>query len=273
LHIAVLEKKAMLRTNSFREYDDLYTELGEGLSCSTRYLRHGIDDDDTGSPDMLAYDKGRILFIEGDRPRGVYILKEGRVKLTTSTPDGRVLILSVAVPGDTLGLSAVLTRNEFEATAEAIDQVVVQFIPKDAYLAKLKRDPSLALKAAAELGRRYRESHAMMRSLSSNDPVLSRLARLFLRWASEGMDTIADTPSGNGKGPLQLHNTFTHQQIAEMIGSSRETVTRVLREMRERHLVTLKGADLCIHSPAKLTMLATGGPDQYCDARHEARVS
>lgn len=256
----------MLRINSFRDYEDFYTELGEGLSCSTRYLSHAEDDDERGTG-VLCYDKGQVLFIEGDRPRGVYTLIEGRVKLTTSTPEGRVLILGVAVPDDTLGLSAVITKNEFEATAEAIDPVVVKFTPKDAYLAMLKREPSMALRAAAELGRRYRESHAMMRSLSSSDPVLSRLARLFLKWAStgEGCD--------RSNGPVQLHNTFTHQQIAEMIGSSRETVTRVLREMRERHLVTLKGADLCIHSPAKLTMLATGGPDQYCDARHEARVS
>ena len=122
----------------------------------------------------------------------------------------------------------------------------------------------------------------MMRSLASADPVLSRLARLFMKWASEEPAEITENGNGNGNGhattagnghsPVQLHNSFTHQQIAEMIGSSRETVTRVLREMRERRLVTLKGADLCIHSPAKLTMLATGGMDQFCDARHGARM-
>jgi len=243
-----------------------------GVNCATRYIRPGRNEDPIAA-DLKTFDKGSVIFIEGDRPRGVYNVRQGRVKLTTSTPEGRVLILGVAGPGDTLGLSAVVSRSDYEATAEAIEPVVAQFIPGEVYLSRLRRSADFALEAAAELSRRYRDAHAAMRVLASADPVLIRLARLFLNWAS---DVASGNNNGNGHknghSPLQIHNNFTHQQIAEMIGSSRETVTRVLREMRERDLVTLKGADLCIHSPAKLTLVAAGGMDQFCDARHGARM-
>ena len=261
----------MFRTNDPIQRDDDMADAG--FTCSARYLREGRNEDPVAA-DLKTYEKGDVLFIEGDRPRGVYCLRRGRAKLTTSTPEGRVLILGVAGPGDTLGLSAVISNAEFEATAEAIEDVAVQFIPRDAYLSRLRRNADFALEAATELSRRYRDSHVAMRSLASADPVLIRLARLFLKWAhSNGSEDHNGNGNGkNGHSPLQIHNTFTHQQIAEMIGSSRETVTRVLREMRERDLVTLKGADLCIHSPAKLTMVAAGGMDQFCDARHGARM-
>jgi CRP/FNR family cyclic AMP-dependent transcriptional regulator len=253
----------MFRTSDPFLRDDYVVDQG-GLSCSTRYLREGRNEEPIAA-DTKIFEKGDVLFIEGDRPRGVYCLRDGRVKLTTSTPEGRVLILGVGRPGDTLGLSAVLSNAEFEATAEAIETVMVHYIARETYLTRLRRNADFALEAAVELGRRYRDAHTAMRSLASTDPVLTRLARLFLKWAKEGHTT-------NGHLPLQIHNTFTHQQIAEMIGSSRETVTRVLREMRERDLVTLKGADLCIHSPAKLNMVAAGGMDQFCDARHGMRA-
>lgn len=253
----------MLRTSEIFPRDDYPIETAS-LSCSTRYLQNGRNEDAIAS-DLRTYEKGDVLFIEGDRPRGVYILKQGRAKLTTSTPEGRVMILGVAAPGDTLGLSAVISHAEYEATAEAIEHVAVQFVAREVFRSRLRRNADFALEAAIELSRRYRDAHVAMRSLASADPVLTRLARLFLKWASNGSIS-------NDNSPVQLHNTFTHQQIAEMIGSSRETVTRVLREMRERDLVTLKGAALCIHSPAKLTMVAAGGMDQFCDARHGARM-
>ena len=246
------------------EYHGYADGVADGLIGTNGHTHEGRT---TDNGDIRRFEKGTIIFIEGDRPRGVYVIDEGRIKITTCTPEGRVLILGVAERGDTLGLSAVLTRCEYEASAEVIEPVTARFIPREIFLARLRRDPMAAVEAAEELGRRYRDAHLMMRSLASTDPVLIRLARLFLRWASNG-NGLYGVDCTNV--PLQIHNTFTHQQIAEMIGSSRETVTRVLREMRERDLVTLKGAELCIHSPAKLTRLAAGAMDQFCDARHEA---
>ena len=253
----------MLR-HEHTDHNEYIDGIGESLSGSTRYP-HG--DRAAGMADMRHFEKGAIIFIEGDLPRGVFLIREGRVKITTCTPEGRVLILGVAQRGDTLGLSAVLTHSEYEASAEVIEPVTARFVSRETFLARLKRDPMAAIEAAEELGRRYRDAHLMMRSLASTDPVLIRLERLLLRWASNGNGLYRVDGT---TGPLQIHNTFTHQQIAEMIGSSRETVTRVLREMRERDLVTLKGAELCIHSPAKLTRLAAGAMDQFCDARHGA---
>ncbi|MBV9243005.1 MAG: cyclic nucleotide-binding domain-containing protein, partial [Acidobacteria bacterium] len=133
----------MFRTNHQVFYDD-YMPEPDGLACSTRYLTQSRNEDQI-TADLKSFDKGAVLFIEGDRPRGVFIVRQGRVKLTTSTPEGRVLILGVGLPGDTLGLSAMISRAEYEATAEAIEPVVVQFITKEAYLTRLRRNADFAL--------------------------------------------------------------------------------------------------------------------------------
>lgn len=189
----------MFRTTDAFLRDEYAVDHGV-LSCSSRYLREGRNEEPVAA-DTKIFEKGDVLFIEGDRPRGVYCLKQGRVKLTTSTPDGRVLILGVGRVGDTLGLSAVLSNAEYEATAEAIEPVRVQYIARETYLTRLRRNADFALEAAVELGRRYRDAHTAMRSLASTDPVLTRLARLFLKWANEGRTT-------NGHSPIQIHKSF-----------------------------------------------------------------
>ena len=85
----------------------------------------------------------------------------------------------------------------------------------------------------------------MICSLSHSDSVLVKLAKLFLSWSANDQ--------GNN-GSIQLKNLFTHEEIGEMIGTTRETVTRVLREMRERELVTLKGSELIIHNHERLRL-------------------
>lgn len=195
-----------------------------------------------------SFPKGRLLFVEGQPPAGVYVLSKGRVKLSTCTSDGKVIILGIAGPGDALGLTAILSNDEYETTAEALDQCQVDFVPRDAFLNYLRENKGATLVAAKQLSQNYRAAHKMICSLAYSEPVLVKLAKLFLNWSSNGHPD---------NGSVHLKNLFTHEQMAEMIGTTRETVTRSLREMRERGLVTLKGSNLIIHSKDRLR-LATG---------------
>jgi len=213
------------------------------------------------------YTKGSTLFVEGQPSAGVYVLCQGQVKLSTCSSDGKVITLGIAEAGEVLGLSAVLSRTEYETTANALETCQVNFGPRDAFLKYLRENPEAALSAAKQLSRNYLTAHKMICSLGHSDPVVIKLARLLLSWA----------PDANGNnGSLQLRNTFTHQQISEMLGTSRETVTRALRELRLRELATLKGSDLVIHNPDRLRMLSGGRTklgNGVCDNAHRPNGS
>lgn len=194
-----------------------------------------------------AYPKGSTLFIEGQPAHGVFMLCNGRIKLSTCSRDGRIMIVGVAAPGEVIGLSAVISGIDYEITAEAIEMCYVNFISRDDFLRFLETHPKACLSAARQLGRRYNEAHQKLCAFGMSEPVLVKLAKLILGWSEH------ISPANS---PMRLTNSFTHEEIAEMIGTSRETVTRTLREMRERGLVTLKGSDLVIHDLNSLSMTA-----------------
>ena len=198
--------------------------------------------------DPRLFSKGELLFIEGTPARGVFHLREGSVKLSTTTAAGRSVILGIAGPGDMLGLAAVIRTSEYEATAEALDACAAEFVPRADLLRRLSEDIAIVRGAAEQLSRDCLAAHKAISSLISTEPVLIRLARQFLSWA----------PDDGCAGPVRITNVFTHQQLAEMVGTTRETVTRALRELRERDLATLKGRDLVIHNPDRLRLLSGG---------------
>src|SRR5512132_2610451 len=103
-----------MRRNQSIDHSNYGDGLLDSLSCSTRYLRESRSGE---TADLRHFENGASIVIEGDQPRGAYLIRVGRIKITACTPEGRVLILGVAVKGDTLGLSAVLTRCDYEASA------------------------------------------------------------------------------------------------------------------------------------------------------------
>lgn len=189
------------------------------------------------------YPKGTMLFVAGQSSTGVYMLCQGKVKLSTCSPDGKVIIIGIAEDGDMVGLSAVLDDADYEITAEVMELCQVNFVKSADMLHFLETNPHACLKAAKQLSRSYQTAYRQICALGLSETVTGKLAKLFLGW------------SGNGSGPngrVQLKNFYTHEEIAEMIGSSRETVTRALRFFREQDLITLKGSNLVIHDRTRL---------------------
>jgi len=198
-----------------------------------------------------SYPKGAKLFVEGQPTLGVFVLCKGRVKLSTCSQTGRVMILRIAEAGDILGLSSALNGIEHETTAEVLEQCHVNYITTADLLRFLKTNPEACLNAAKQLGRNYQTAYDQICSLGLSDSAADKLAKLFLAW----------TGNGNGSsGRVRIKNNFTHEELAEMIGASRETVTRALRYFRESDLVTLKGSDLVIHDRQRLKA-AIGGTE------------
>lgn len=190
-----------------------------------------------------AYPKGSTLYMQGQNANGVYILCKGRVKLSTCSRDGKVIILHVAEPGEVLGLSSVISNTHHLATAEVIEPCQVNFVKKEDYLNFIKQNPEACLSAVKQLGVNYQNAYFQICSLGLSNSVADRLAALFLGWCKE---------SPNQSESVYLRMSYTHEEIAQMIGTSRETVTRLLKDFKSRKLISLKGSDLVIHDRRRL---------------------
>ena len=192
-----------------------------------------------------AYPKDSILFFEGQPSKGVYLLCQGKVKLSTSSPDGKIIILGIAEPGEILGLSAAINGLDYETTAETLELCQVNYISTTEFINFLQTNPAACLSAARQLSRSYHTAFRQVCALGLSESVADKLAKLFLNWSRDSNGT-------NGNAAVHLKNFFTHEEIAEMIGTSRETVTRALRYFRENEILTLKGSNLVIHDPQRL---------------------
>jgi len=192
------------------------------------------------------YPKGATLFVEGQSPRGVFILCSGRVKLSTSSADGRTLILRIADQGEVLGLPATVTEKAYELTAEVIEPAQANFIPRQDFLNFLREHGEVALRVAQQLGETYHSAIAEMRTIGLSHSAGEKLARFLL-------DLSTDHAEKDGE--IRLRLTLTHEEIAQMIGTSRETVTRSFAEFKKNKLLEVKGSTLIISSRAKLESL------------------
>ena len=186
------------------------------------------------------YPKSAMLFIEGQQPRGVFVLCTGKAKLSTSSAEGKTIITQISEAGDVLGLNAAISNHSYEVTAEMIEPGQANFITRDALLRFLREYGEVAVRVAEQLSRNYYNAYEEVRTLGLTNSPAEKFAKLLLGWAA-----------GNGD-PLQVKVTFTHEEIAEMIGTTRETVSRLFSEFKRKQLVQLKGATLFIRNKAAL---------------------
>jgi len=185
------------------------------------------------------YPKGAMLFIEGQQPRGVFVLCSGKAKLSTCSREGKTIITKISEPGDVLGLNAVVSNRPYEVTAEMMEPGQANFIPRDSLMQFMKEYGEAALAVAAQLSRNYYTAHEEIRTLGLAASPSEKFAKLLLAWS---------TRSTQKDGSAQLKLTLTHEEIAETIGTTRETVSRLFSEFKKKQLVALKGATLVIHS-------------------------
>jgi len=158
---------------------------------------------------------GALLFVEGQTPRGVFILCSGVVKLSTTSKEGKVLILKQAEAGEVLGLSAAISGTNYEMTAETGSPCQLNFIGRQDLMTLLENESEVGMHAALWLSREfqgaYRDIHDLVLARSSS----GKLARLLLSCAPRGIQESEE---------LHLRSAMTHEEMAQRIGSSRETL-------------------------------------------------
>jgi CRP/FNR family transcriptional regulator len=195
-----------------------------------------------------AYPKGAVLFVEGQEARGIFIVCQGTLKLSTCSPDGKALILKLTEPGEVLGLSATVSGKPYELAAETMEPCQVNFVKRDDFLRFLKEYPEACFRVIQQLSEKYNSACHEMRSLGLSHSSEEKLAKLLVQWGTKNGEW--------GKQEPRIKLAITQEEMAQMIGTSRETVTRAFADLRRRQIALVKGATLVIRDKSALKEIA-----------------
>jgi CRP/FNR family transcriptional regulator, cyclic AMP receptor protein len=225
-------------------------------SCFDCHLRSRHIFCDLSQDSIAAFDKVKhaavfpehaVVLVEGQKPCGIFILCQGRVKLSTASRDGRTLIVRIAEPGEILGLHAVVTGTPYELTVETMQPCQLNFVGREDMLCFLKEHADACFHATQHLARDCSDAYGVVRTIGLSHSVSERFARFLL-------ETAADGKVSNGSVRVRL--AMTHEEISQLVGTSRETITRLLSEFRRNDMAELKGSMLIIRNhPALKSMV------------------
>jgi CRP/FNR family transcriptional regulator len=194
------------------------------------------------------YPTGAVLFCEAQAPRGVFIVRRGLLKLSVCGSDGRTLILRMVGPGDLIGAASVISGRGYEATAEIQEPSEVSFLRKSDLLRLMHLHGEIALWVTQLLSQDYTSTCREIRDLVLSDSATEKLARLLVGWLEHS--------SGSQQcGYVKM--ALTHEEIGQMIGTSRETVSRLFAGFKKQHLIQQNGATLLIPNRFALESLIT----------------
>jgi CRP/FNR family transcriptional regulator, cyclic AMP receptor protein len=188
---------------------------------------------------------GAVLFVEGQSPRGMFVVCSGRVNLSTTSREGKLLLLKTAEAGEVVGLSATLSGLGYEVTAETATSCQVSFIGRNHVLDLMQTRAEFSLQCADFLSRGFHEAYRDLRDLMLSKTSAGKLARLLL----------SQSPSSDLHFQERIPPTMTHEEMAHRIGASRETVTRLLTALKKKHLIRQDGSTLVIRDRTALEAL------------------
>jgi CRP/FNR family transcriptional regulator, cyclic AMP receptor protein len=198
------------------------------------------------------YPKGAMLCLEGQPPRGIFVLCTGRAKLSTASSEGKSMILRVAEPGEVLGLTAAVSGTPYEATVETLEPSQANFISQADFIRFLQDYPDVGLRVAKQLTHNCKCAYDEIRSLGLSNSVPEKVAKLILQWAEHPLELPAKRAQETA-----IRVTLTQEEIAQFIGTSRETVSRVLGTFRRKGWLRVKGATWTILNRHALQRLVT----------------
>ncbi|MBZ5646507.1 MAG: Crp/Fnr family transcriptional regulator [Acidobacteriia bacterium] len=198
----------------------------------------------------IPYYAGALLFNEGDQARGVYVLCQGRVKLTIGS-EGRTLVVAICNPGQVLGLPSCISNLPNQFTAEVMEPCQVNFARREDFLRFLESHPDASLRVAQRVSENLHDVMDLIHTVGLAHSATERMARFFLLLSS-GADTM--------ETETRLNLAFTQRELAQTIGATRETACRVLGIFKKMNVVSLQGSTLVIQDRAALRELARVDP-------------
>jgi CRP/FNR family transcriptional regulator, cyclic AMP receptor protein len=203
----------------------------------------------TGNLNSL-HGRGRVLFAEGEQARGVYILRTGRATVSISSREGRVVMLRLAQAGDVLGLNSVLQNCSYDTTVKTLEPCRTDFIPRAELIGLMQQSHAGVQSILNILSQELTEITNRTKLLLLPQTVCNRLAKLLLEWSKENSSDTSAT--------VRLDRTLTHEEIAQMICSSRETVTRLLANLSKEQVIRITSDSILILDCRALERFAFG---------------
>ena len=193
------------------------------------------------------YAKGQVVFHDGNSPFGLFCVYAGSVKVTKMGPVGREQTVRLARPGDLVGYRALFADEPYTATAVALEDSLLCFIPRAAVLSLLPRCPALALAVIRKLSQDLRVAEDWVRDMALMS-ARQRLAEILLM--------LQETYGVRGKGGIRISLPLSRQELAEMVGLATETAIRLLGEFRGRGVLSIQGRELTIRDPHTLLWIS-----------------
>jgi len=187
------------------------------------------------------------LFTQGEDARCLYLICGGYLKLTAGRADDREMIVRVAGPGSMLGLYAVLSHGVYEVSAESLTAAQLRPVERERFLNFLRSHKEAQLRAVQCICQEYRFALQDACRIALSETVAARLGRLLLELGHQ----IGEDAGGECRFPLLL----THEEIASMTCTTRETVTRTLGQFRKDGWISIEDALVVIHQPERLQAL------------------
>lgn len=188
--------------------------------------------------------KGALLFLEGDRANGFYILLKGRIRVFKSSPDGREYTLHWISPGQMFAEAAIFRGQTFPANAAALSDSVVAYFPKNRFVDFILASPEVSLKMIGALSAFIREFNQKVEDLSLKETP-SRLAAYLTQQAAQA-------------GSLTFSLETSKTELASKLGTVSETLSRNLRKLRELGVITVSGRRITILDYDRLELIAAG---------------
>ena len=197
---------------------------------------------------MQEIKKKQPVYLPGDPANTVYLLKKGRVKIASSAPSGKEVTFEILEAGEIFGELEVMEDSPRETQAEALDDALICAIRREDFDRYLSEHPNLSVKLTKLIGRRLRKIQTRVEDLVFRDAP-ARLAHLLLELSkSDG------APDGAG---IRLQARLTHQEMANLIGCSRETVSTIIGQFRDQRLIQIDGRSIIVMNPSGLSRLVS----------------
>jgi CRP-like cAMP-binding protein len=196
---------------------------------------------------VLRFKKGEELFAEGQKPQGIFCLREGKVKIFKHCFDGREQVTRLVFPAEFMGLKALLSGNHYTVSASTLEDSVVCFIRKGDFFQLMLKYPEFTQAIIMAMSRLLEEAENRMISLA-HKPVRQRLAEtlLFLNRSFHATTPAYPKPYLN----------LTRADLANIIGATPETVIRLLSEFREERIIEIRGRKIFVLDVPKLRLTA-----------------
>lgn len=184
------------------------------------------------------YPKEAVVFFEHDLGDALFLIISGRVKVTILSDDGREIILAVLTDNDFFGEMSLLDNEPRSATAIALQDTEMAVLHQRDFLSIVEKRPRVLINLLSTLSSRLRKANHQIGNLALHD-VYGRVARILLEMASESGERQED-------GRVVFRRP-THQEIANMIGATRETVSRMISDLHRQGYIEISGKNVIIH--------------------------